>query len=1124
VNKTLSEADCAGSQPRGAAPLEEWAFVGTIHVNPEHTTEPSRINPTRTLPIIPAPESAIPIIRSRHDGSQAPAPGWRRWQHLTMRAQLTIQGPSLIITPDTGASISLVDERFLQRYIPNAVIRPLDQPMSLKGIGDHIHRCNSYTKVTVFLAGTDASERKVRAAIDAELRIVSNLEPGLLMGMDVLGKEDAIINIGSRYIIFPHCNATKVRIETKPKSQAPYKTRKIVARQHTVIPAQCAGYVGFRATRPLPTECDLNFRPCRNSSTRATAYEGWMTSDSTHVLVRNDTCAPVTVQKGARLGYAFMLDIDGCYRASKDLGVGAAIPGKTEADEIVQANGTHIYGKAGSQDVNELGQVCDKFPKLFSDRGTTVDIPVDRQMRIPLIPGWENVKLNIKPYQQTPEERKIINALFNKLHADGKMSWSTQGTHFGCLVFVVWKNVTDKDGNVTRKGRPVVDLRALNEAVVKDSYPLRLQTDILQEIKGATHISVIDGVSFFYQWLIAEKDCHKFAINLHRGQEYLHVAIMGYVNSIQHVQRQMEHIMRDLSFVRVYVDDFIIYSNSLAEHKQHLTAVFERLDGLRFSLNLKKCFIGYPSATILSQHVDAFGLATTSERMAAVLDLKFPRNAAQLETYIGAVGYLRDKVPYFAQVAAPLQDLKTALLKEAPGGRRERKRYAENRRVEPTADLQQAFDSIQQCIAKNTKLIHHDPRRPLYIEVDASKQWGFGVFVYHVMGDPEPTMEAIPAPPGFENAENGPTAWLKKVKDFPEHLLQPIMFLSKRLSTAEQNYYPTELEMSAVVWTIQKLRQMVGSSRRTYVLTDHSAVTAVAKQKLLASSSPDKLNLRLIRCGQFIQQFPYIDARYRQGRTHFVPDALSRLDGVAAQKDTETDVLEDIEYMYYTSAGWWEADDDPVFVYDPEQLRWRVEDPRRLPKTGPRPHTEPIYPALRPTADQLEQVQGMESHPATKSRFSPRRTNDHVKVFNATLVALTDSFKTRLQNAYKADTHLKKVQDMLRNGTSEEEDTADYGTRTDATTGQVRQRGRPLRGIDFLERDGLIYHINHVDGTERLAIPKAMEHEVFKLAHDDCFHGGFNRTYERIRATMFVRHLARHLRTYIKYCGPCLQN
>jgi hypothetical protein len=148
---------------------------------------------------------------------------------------------------------------------------------------------------------------------------------------------------------------------------------------------------------------------------------------------------------------------------------------------------------------------------------------------------------------------------------------------------------------------------------------------------------------------------------------------MGYINSIQHVQRQIEDIMRDLPFVRVYVDNFIIFSKSLQNHKKHLKTVFDRLDGMRFSLNPKKCFIGYPSATILGQKVDAFRLATTDKQMAAILDMHFPTNAHLLETYIGAVGYLRDKVPYFAQLTSPLQELKTELLCHAPSGKRDRR-------------------------------------------------------------------------------------------------------------------------------------------------------------------------------------------------------------------------------------------------------------------------------------------------------------------------------------------------------------------------------------------------------------------------------------------------------------------
>ncbi|KAH4258570.1 hypothetical protein HBI04_146040 [Parastagonospora nodorum] len=981
--------------------------------------------------------------------------------------------------------------------------------MDLKGIGDDLYRCYSYANILIYFRGVTPDGIEACAAVNIEARIVRNLAPGLLLGMDVLGPEKIIIDIGKRHMLLPHCQGMRIPIATDPKASTPLRPQKIMAKERIVIPAYCATFVPIRADSPLPKKYDLNFKPYRKSPVRASIYEGIIDSETDHILMRNDTNKDVVVPARTRLGYAHALNIDGCYRVNESLGVGAAVQGLGDENETTMQSGIHIYGKSTSENVEQLAPICKDYPTLFTDRGTTVDIPEQNHMRIPLIPGWENVKLNIKPYNQTPEEKELIDKLFDKLHAEGKMSWSTQGTHFGCPVFVVWKNVTDKDGNVTRKGRPVVDLRALNDAVLKDSYPLRKQADILQDIKGATHISVIDGVSFFYQWLIAEQDRYKFALNSHRGQEYLHVAIMGYVNSIQHVQRQMEAIMRDLPFVRVYVDDFIIFSKSLAEHKDHLRTVFARLDELRFSLNPNKCYIGYPSATILGQKVDAFGLATTDERMAAILDFKFPTNANLLETYIGAVGYLRDKVPYFAQLSAPLQELKTELLRSAPPGKRERRRFGEKIQIHEDEQLMTAFQAIQSCLAKNTKLYHHDPARPLYIDIDASKVWGFGAFVYHVKDDPEPVMEDVSPPPGFEDLENGPTAWLKKVKDFPDGTIQPIMFLSKRLSPAEENYYPTELEMSAVVWVAQKLRQVIAASRKTFIFTDHSAVTAIARQKLLTSSSADRLNLRLIRCAQYLQQFPFLDVRYRPGRTHFVPDALSRLQGKTAQKEAATDTLEDLEYMYLCSAGKWDDPTDHLkFIYFPEDDRWRIADPRNHASSA-------TNTSITTAQADIVLQQGRPEAPPTACYWENLDVEDigYTQVFNTALVALTDDFKERLRTEIRADWHFKKVIELLQQDAPPTDD-----------TDPAQRMSKTLRGIDFRLRDGLLYHINQIDQSERLCVPKAMMKEVFNVAHDQNFHAGYHRTYDRIRSTMFIRSLAPQLKKYIRYCGPCLVN
>lgn len=107
--------------------------------------------------------------------------------------------------------------------------------------------------------------------------------------------------------------------------------------------------------------------------------------------------------------------------------------------------------------------------------------------------------------------------------------------------------------------------------------------------------------------------------------------------------------------------------------------------------------------------------------------------------------------------------------------------------------------------------------------------------------------------------------------------IEPILFLSKCLSPAESGYWPTELEMAGIVWTIRKVHHMVRASFTTTVIwTDYSAIASIVKQTKLSSSSVDKLNLRLICASTYLSQFN-IAVKHKAGRDHIIPDALSSI-------------------------------------------------------------------------------------------------------------------------------------------------------------------------------------------------------------------------------------------------------
>ena len=79
-------------------------------------------------------------------------------------------------------------------------------------------------------------------------------------------------------------------------------------------------------------------------------------------------------------------------------------------------------------------------------------------------------------------------------------------------------------------------------------------------------------------------------------------------------------------------------------------------------------------------------------------------------------------------------------------------------------------------------------------------------------------------------------------------------------------------------------------------------------------------------------------------------------------------------------------------------------------------------------------------------------------------------------------------------------------------------------GLRFKLRDKLLYYINFNNDRERLYISNALEKEIFELTYNRQHYKGFHRTYNRIASSIYMRYLAKYLRTYIDHCLECELN
>jgi hypothetical protein len=69
----------------------------------------------------------------------------------------------------------------------------------------------------------------------------------------------------------------------------------------------------------------------------------------------------------------------------------------------------------------------------------------------------------------------------------------------------------------------------------------------------------------------------------------------------------MDDILQGLDFCFAYLDDILVFSQSLEEHKEHLQTLFNQLQRYGIVINPVKCVFRAPEVTFLGYKVSATG-------------------------------------------------------------------------------------------------------------------------------------------------------------------------------------------------------------------------------------------------------------------------------------------------------------------------------------------------------------------------------------------------------------------------------------------------------------------------------------------------------------------------------------
>ena len=206
----------------------------------------------------------------------------------------------------------------------------------------------------------------------------------------------------------------------------------------------------------------------------------------------------------------------------------------------------------------KVQQLVETFSDIFQE---PKQLPPHREFdhAIHLIPGSQPI--NCRPYRYSPLQKDEIERQVKEMLQNGTVIPSV--SPYASPVLLVKK----KDGS----WRFCIDYRRLNAVTIKSKFPIPVVDELLDELAGAKIFSKLDLRAGYHQIRMVPEDEIKTAFKTHNGQYQFKVMPFGLTNAPSTFQCVMNSVFAPCvrKFVLVFMDDILVYSKSLQEHKHH---------------------------------------------------------------------------------------------------------------------------------------------------------------------------------------------------------------------------------------------------------------------------------------------------------------------------------------------------------------------------------------------------------------------------------------------------------------------------------------------------------------------------------------------------------------------------
>ena len=210
-------------------------------------------------------------------------------------------------------------------------------------------------------------------------------------------------------------------------------------------------------------------------------------------------------------------------------------------------------------------EVCSNLPTTFWHRKR-------HQIALPYVKDFneKDIPTKARPIQMSQELMDFCKAEIEDLLKKGIIRKSR--SPWSCPDFYVQKNAEIERG----VPRLVINYKLLNIVLEWVRYPIPNKKHLVNRLCRAVVFSKFDMKSGFWQIQIRESDRYKTAFTTPFGHYEWNVMPFGLKNAPSEFQNIMNEIFNPFSsFAIVYIDDVLIFSESLNQHRKHLRAFLQ---------------------------------------------------------------------------------------------------------------------------------------------------------------------------------------------------------------------------------------------------------------------------------------------------------------------------------------------------------------------------------------------------------------------------------------------------------------------------------------------------------------------------------------------------------------------